>query len=518
MAKLAGIMSPTDDSKFDFNGLFIFEMANNHQGNLEHGKRIIREVAALAKKHGVKAAVKLQFRDLDTFIHPIERNNKDNKEVQRFLSTRLSEEQFSELLKEIRSQGLITMSTPFDEPSVDQVARQDVDILKVGSCSAKDWPFLEKAVTAGKPMIVSTGGLSLADIDNLVSFLEHRYAHFALMHCVGMYPTPMDKLRLHQIEVMRERYPGVVIGFSTHEEPTNYNAVQMAYAKGARMFEKHVGVPTDTIKLNAYSATPENVDHWLQAYRDAAGAASEKAPLWGHETEVKDIRRFMRGVYARHDIQKGEVLKRESVYFAFPIKEGQMASGEWKADLVADKDYKKDMPVSEAISDRKLSKKEIIYQVVKEVKGMLNSARVPIGLEFTVELSHHRGIEHFHETGVVIIDCINREYCKKILIQLPGQKHPYHHHKKKEETFQMLAGKLEVELEKKYHRTLNPGDTLTIQRGVMHRFWSDEGAIIEEISTTHYNDDSMYEDTSISTMPREERKTKLVNWGRHQFD
>ena len=57
--------------KFDFEDLFIFEMANNHQGSVEHGLRIVREIADVSKKAGVRGAVKLQFRELDSFIFDI---------------------------------------------------------------------------------------------------------------------------------------------------------------------------------------------------------------------------------------------------------------------------------------------------------------------------------------------------------------------------------------------------------------------------------------------------------------
>jgi N-acetylneuraminate synthase len=66
--------------------------------------------------------------------------------------------------------------------------------------------------------------------------------------------------------------------------------------------------------------------------------------------------------------------------------------------------------------------------------------------------------------------------------------------------------------------TLHPGDVAVVQRGVKHRFWTDTGVIFEEVSSTHFNNDSFYEDTAISNLPREARKTKLSNWGRHHFD
>ena len=76
---------------------------------------------------------------------------------------------------------------------------------------------------------------------------------------------------------------------------------------------------------------------------------------------------------------------------------------------------------------------------------------------------------------------------------LPGQKHPPHFHKKKEETFQVLYGTLEVEVDGR-RRTLIPGDIQLVPQGIWHNFWSDTGAIFEEISSTHYNDDSFYAD------------------------
>lgn len=94
---------------------------------------------------------------------------------------------------------------------------------------------------------------------------------------------------------------------------------------------------------------------------------------------------------------------------------------------------------------------------------------------------------------------------------LPRQKHPYHFHKRKEETFQLLYGDLEVEIDG--HKTpLDKGDTLLIRGGEWHKFHTLDGAIFEEISTTHYNDDSYYEDEKIAKMPREKRKTMIENW------
>ena len=89
--------------------LFIFEIANNHQGSVAHGKRIIDAVGDIAARHGIRAAVKFQYRDLDTFIHPDFRDRDDVPHIPRFLGTRLSDEQFRTLIEHARSRGLVTV-------------------------------------------------------------------------------------------------------------------------------------------------------------------------------------------------------------------------------------------------------------------------------------------------------------------------------------------------------------------------------------------------------------------------
>ncbi|MBI2627900.1 MAG: N-acetylneuraminate synthase family protein [Candidatus Niyogibacteria bacterium] len=489
-------------------------MANNHQGSIKHGLRIIREMAKVAKVAGVRAAIKLQFRDLDSFIHPKHKECSDNKHIPRFLATRLSEEEFGALVNEIKRQRLISMATPFDELSVDMAERLGVEILKIGSCSATDWPLLERVVKAGKPVICSTGGLNVSQIDRIVSFFQHRGARFALMHCVAIYPTPVEKMRLGRIEQLCKRYPGVTVGFSTHEDPNNFNVVQIAYAKGARIFEKHVAVPTKAFKSNAYSANPKQAAKWLAALNDAMSMCGNEEDL----AESLSLNSLMRGVYAKKNITIGSKLSRENVYFAIPLLNRQLASGEWNANMVAGRAYAVDEAIFfEAASYYAAEFKHLIPNFIHQLKGIIHEAGVPVGPTPEIELSHHYGLKHFLEWGVAIIDCINREYCKKILIMLAGQKHPIHFHTKKEEAFQVLYGELIVEMEDR-ERILYPGDVLMVPRGAWHSFYACNGDVIfEEISTTHYNDDSFYADPSINKIARDERKTRLVNWGRHQI-
>ena len=506
------------ESTFDFRDLFVLDLANNHQGQVEHGKRIIQSMSDVCVKHGVRAAIKFQFRQLDTFIHPDHHQGSELKYVQRFLSTRMGRSDFEALLNEVWSRGQLAACTPFDEESVGVIDDMGFDIIKVASCSAKDWPLVEAIAASGKPVICSTGGLTIEDIDNVVSFFQHQAVHFALMHCVSIYPTPDERLSLQQIRALRERYPGVVIGWSTHEGPDDTVPVGMARALGAEMFERHVGVATDEIQLNAYSSTPEQLNDWLEAHERARVMLGPvtRPPVSAAEQEAIDSLR--RGVYARQPISKGTVIADDQVYFAMPYHEGQLESGRWKTGTIADaKIPANGMLALDAITVPEDEDVQVIKSAVHEVKAMLNEARIHLGPEFVTEYSHHYGISNFRKVGAVLIECINREYCKKLVIQLPHQKHPSHYHARKEETFQILYGVLYSQING-HVRELLPGDTVLVQPGVWHSFWTeDTGVIFEEVSTTHFNDDSFYEDKHINKLERSERKTVVDNWGRFQL-
>lgn len=506
------------DSRFDFNDLVVFDLANNHQGSVEHGLNVIRGVGETAKRHGVRGALKFQFRQLDTFVHPAHKKESDVKHINRFLSTRLEPSDYQILFDEVKRQGLLTMCTPFDEESVDLIVRMGFDILKIASCSASDWPLLEKAADSDLPVVCSIGGLERSQVDDLVSFFKHRGVDFALMYCVSIYPTPSELMNLNMIGIMKERYPDVTIGWSTHEDQDDTMPVAIAYGKGARMFERHVGVENEEVTLNAYSSNPEQMDRWLAALHHArtlCGGDSWR-PVVPQEREAMDGLR--RGVYAKRPIKAGSTVGRDQVYFAMPYVEGQLPSGSWQEGAVAKAEVKPDAPLlKDALEVPENSDVMVLKEAVHEIKALLNQARISLGPEFGTEYSHHYGISSFRKFGAVIINCINREYCKKIIVQLPGQRHPSHFHKRKEETFQVLYGTMSVNVDG-HIRHLQPGDTCLVMPGVWHSFWSDEGCVFEEVSTTHFNDDSFYADKEINHMKRHERKTVVDHWGRFQLE
>ena len=239
-----------------FEDLFVLEMANNHLGSVERGLKIIQEFSQVVRFNNVRAAIKLQFRDVEHFIHKDFRDRADLRYIKKTLDTRLTDDQYATLVKAIRQGGCIATATPFDERSVDLCVELGMPILKVASSDLNDWLLLEKIAKTKKPVIVSTGGSSLKDMDDMVTFFANRSIPLAINHCVSIYPAEDSELEINQIDFLRNRYPDNTIGFSTHECTDWTNSMMIAYAKGARTFERHIDIDSDGVKVSPYCSLP----------------------------------------------------------------------------------------------------------------------------------------------------------------------------------------------------------------------------------------------------------------------
>ncbi|MBU0762687.1 MAG: N-acetylneuraminate synthase family protein [Candidatus Altiarchaeota archaeon] len=492
---------------------FVFDMANNHSGSAKHGLAIIKEVNKAVKsfRDRFDFGFKLQYRDLDTFIHPDFRGRDDIKYVKRFSETRLGWDELLQLKNEMESLKFKTICTPFDENSVDMIEEHGFDIIKIASCSFTDWPLLERVVKTEKPIIASTAGATLEDIDRVVSFFTHRDKCFSLMHCVAEYPTANEYLQLNQIDLLKARYPGVKIGYSTHESPDNIDSVKIAVGKGASIFEKHVGVVSGSVKLNGYSATPEQVGKWLASAEEAfdmCGVTGKRADFT--EKEVSSLMSLRRGVFAKTKFSSGDRINLSDTFLAIPTTKDQVTANDMSKYSIyfASNDIGKGQPLLFSEINR-VEIREKVYEIMKRVKTLIHESRIAVPNQLEFEVSHHYGIDRFDEYGATIITYVNREYCKKLIVMLGGQKHPEQYHKVKEETFILLYGDLEIILDGEV-KNCKPGDIITVERGVKHIFSSKKGAILEEVSSTHHKGDSYYTDPAIGR--NTSRKTHLTYW------
>ncbi len=494
---------------------FILDLANNHFGNLGHALDVIDNFGVLINKLKINATIKLQFRNLDSYIHKsIKSSDSSNKYVERFNSTKLSRSEFETIVKKIQSFKLKTMSTPFDEDSFSLINDFNIDIIKIASTSANDKSLLNEVKRTNKPCVISVGGKDIEQIDQIVNFFDSYTNNFIIQHCVAVYPTSDDELELNQISFLKNRYPNIKIGYSTHEDPNNLDPIKMAYALGAECFERHIGIKSEKYPLNAYSSTPIQFENWIKSYKQAKIllGAKNKKPISIKESET--LNSLARGVYAKIDINDKSELSSSNIYYSFPLQKGQLSSNDFdEKKFILKKNLKKDSHVksSNLILNPKYQSDEVLKKVMLQFKSMMMESKIYINKDAQIELSHHYGMEKFREFGCLIITCFNFDYAKKLILLLPRQKHPYHFHKKKDETFQILYGDLEAEIDGN-PISLKPGEICTVKTNKWHKFQTLRGVIFEEVSSKHYNDDSYYKDPKIAKIDRSFRKTKLDNW------
>jgi sialic acid synthase SpsE len=317
-----------------FGNLFVLEMANNHWGKLERGLKIIRDHGAIARYNNIKAAIKLQFRDVDEFIHPEFKGNAELRYIKKTEDTKLSRTEFATMVEEIRNISCIPMATPFDEASVDLCIDFDMPIIKIASSDMNDWVLIEKIASTRRPTIVSTGGASEKDLDDLVNFFEKRDIPLAINHCVSLYPSEDGELCLDQIDYLSNRYPEHVVGLSTHEYHDWHSSMLISYGKGARTWERHIDIDHEGVAVSSYCSLPEQCDQWFKAFHKAremcGGVNDSRRVITRRETEYLDA--LVRGAYARVDLEPGYVFSKEKFekdfYLAIPLHKGQLSCRE----------------------------------------------------------------------------------------------------------------------------------------------------------------------------------------------
>ena len=345
-----------------FEDLFVLELANNHWGTLERGLQIIKEFGTVVRYNNVRAAIKLQLRDIDNFIHKDFLNREDIRYIKKTLDTRLTRDELAQLVEAVRRAGCVRLATPFDEKSVDLCIELGIEIIKIASSDVTDWPLLEKIAKARKPVLVSTGGSSLKDIDNMVTFFENRNIPLAINHCVSLYPSEDTDLQLNQIDFLRSRYPGHTIGLSTHEYHDWTSSIMIAYAKGARTFERHIDIKTDDRPFSPYCSTPEQIATWFQAFKKAkemCGAPGTEKVL-STQREIDYLTSLVRGVYAKRDLPAGHVLTSDDYYLAIPLQKGQLSCRELLNDQVLAKKVAKDAPLLVDVVDSLYNRDETL--------------------------------------------------------------------------------------------------------------------------------------------------------------
>ena len=321
-------------------------MATNHWGSVDRGLEIIDQHSKIVHSNGVRAAIKLQIRDGQNFIHPSHWSLGDNaidisslpkreRYIQKSKRTKLNFDDYTILVESIKHNGLIPMATPFDEVSVDLCVSLGITIIKVASADFRDFNLLEKIAKTSLPVIASTGGCTESQIDEGVNFFVARNIPIALNHCVSLYPTEDSDLQLNQIDYLKLKYPDLTIGFSTHEYNDWQSSMYISYAKGARLWERHIDIPypkgIEKKVVAPYCSLPHQIDAWFKAYHRAKlmcgpyiNQSRDISPA-----ESQYLSHLHRGLYFSRDIEAGELISLGDFFSAIPCQYelGQIPSG-----------------------------------------------------------------------------------------------------------------------------------------------------------------------------------------------
>jgi N-acetylneuraminate synthase/sialic acid synthase len=217
----------------------IAEIGHNHQGSLERARELFRE----AKLAGANA-VKLQKRD-NRGLYTRAAYNKPYDNENSFGSTygehreflEFGSKEYRELQAFARELGLDFFSTAFDLASADFLRELDMPAYKIASGDLKSTPLLKHVASFGKPVVISTGGAVIEDVERAYAAIMPINPQLAILQCTAGYPAAFEELDLRVVDTYRQRFPGAVVGFSSHD-----NGISMpvaAYMIGARIVEKH---------------------------------------------------------------------------------------------------------------------------------------------------------------------------------------------------------------------------------------------------------------------------------------
>jgi sialic acid synthase SpsE len=306
-----------------FEDLFVLELANNHWGKLERGLAIIDQFSKVVRKHNIKAAIKLQFRDVETFIHR-DHILDNSRYIKKTIQTVLSKADYKILVQAIIDSGCIPMATPFDERSVDFCGELNLPIIKLASSDINDSILQKKIMSLNKPVIISTGGATSGEISVCVQHFTLSNIHVAINHCVAIYPTPDQDLQLNMIDFLIDNYPDNVIGFSSHEGNSWDASMLIAYAKGARTFERHIDIEEEGYQVSPYCSTPEQIENWFIAFKKAKEMCGRKIihKILIDTRETEYLNALKRCLYAKRDLPDGYRINKdtfdEDFYLAIP--------------------------------------------------------------------------------------------------------------------------------------------------------------------------------------------------------
>lgn len=296
----------------------IAEMSANHAGDISRAKEIIH-----AAKEAGADCIKIQTYTPDTltidcdnsYFHISNGTWNGENLYQLYQKAYTPWEWQKELFEEAKKAEIDFFSTPFDNTSVDFLEEIGIGFYKIASFELVDIPLIEYVASKGKPMILSTGMATLAEIDEAVEAVKKRgNRNFALLRCASAYPAITDEMNLRTMQNMGDTF-GVPYGLSDHSMGS-VGAVT-AVALGASIIEKHfcldraIENPDSTFSMNPMEF--KQMVHDIRQAEKAIGSVK-----YGSSEQEKSSQIFRRSIFCVKNIKRGEKLTSENVRIIRP--------------------------------------------------------------------------------------------------------------------------------------------------------------------------------------------------------
>ena len=268
-----------------------------------------------------------------------------------------------ELMKYCKEKGIIFMSSVFDEPSCDELMKNNPNSFKISSSTLTNIPLLEYIASKKLPVLISTGGGTLSEVEDAVNVFRKHGCEYAVLHCHLKYPTPPEDVNMNVIKTFRYAFPDAVVGFSDHTEDPTAGPVACV-ALGGKIIEKHITLDKDMKGPDHFFAlNPEELKQMVKAVRNAekkieAGEDIHVDPevLGSSEVKMYESERYLRDfcyqtIISLRDIKKGERLTKENIRILRPGKIPRGLEPKYYTQLIKE-GYKvaKDVPMGKAIT------------------------------------------------------------------------------------------------------------------------------------------------------------------------
>lgn len=295
----------------------IAEMSGNHNQSLERALTIVDAAAGCSVQ-----AIKLQTYTPDTMtikgVNVIEDDKSlwNGKELYDLYSEAYTPWEWHQaIFNRAEELGLIAFSTPFDETAVDFLESLNVPAYKVASFENTDWPLLRKIAQTGKPVIMSTGAATIAQLDEAVKVLrDNGCTELVLLKCTSSYPATPESTNLMTIPHMRELFD-CEVGLSDHTMGTGVSVASVAL--GVRVIEKHFTLSrADGGVDSAFSMEPDELKA-LVVESERAYQALGKVSYGVQKSEEKNLL-YKRSIYFSKDLYKGDVITSENIRIIRP--------------------------------------------------------------------------------------------------------------------------------------------------------------------------------------------------------